>query len=152
MSEPKPLVLSFARPARATPVEDWKGISADGAPPGVYVSNMSAEDRLRWKAKLVGSRSGEHQIEIRSEKPWSNLLAIVNGKTGATPGSRAAVWRHEVRVSSNGVLRFTEAVFHEFQSAIAEARQVLARLDDPATCKATLALIRAGKHPLEETP
>lgn len=57
-------ILSWEKPPRRTSVENWKSISADGAPPGVYSPNMSQEDRLKWKAKLVGKKGGIKQVEI----------------------------------------------------------------------------------------
>ena len=37
-------VLDWDKPGRVVSIEEWKGISADSAPPGVYTPNMSDED------------------------------------------------------------------------------------------------------------
>lgn len=38
-------LLMWEKPERVMSKEAWKGISADSAPPGVYIPNMSNEDR-----------------------------------------------------------------------------------------------------------
>lgn len=60
-------VLMWDKPKKAMSSADWSSLSADGAPPGVYVPNMSDEDRHRWKAKLVGQATGFPQVEIRKD-------------------------------------------------------------------------------------
>lgn len=150
-------VLSFAKPKKTQSVEDWKNISADGAPPGVYISNMSEEDKKKWKAKVVGSQSLNFQIEIRSEKTGSNLLAIVNGKM---PTKSEAIdeskprWGHpkdpvphEIKLSANGPMLFSREAWDEFQKAVAEARLVLKLLDEEESRADTLKLVRAGQSP-----
>jgi len=155
------LVLSFAKPKRKQSVEDWKSISADGAPPGVYVSNMGDKDRKRWKAKVFGSKSGNFRIEIRSEKAGSNLLIIVNGKMPTAEKTKSygtgeyarsyPVRENEpdgVKMSSNGPLFFDPMAWVELSDAVLEARLVLTLLDDPATKAKALKKTRAGLHPL----
>lgn len=39
--------------------------SADGAPPGVYVPNMSDEDKEKWLAKVAYGKTDYPQAEIR---------------------------------------------------------------------------------------
>ena len=156
------LVLSFAKPKRAMPIEDWKSISADGAPPGVYVPNMEEEDRLRWKAKVVGSKSGNFQIEIRSEKPRSNIVVVVNGKMPTAEQTHIygsgdyvrTIPRHEnhpneVKMSANGPMYFDPLTWVELVDAVLEARLILSLLDDPTTRAAALKKTRAGLNPLE---
>jgi hypothetical protein len=142
--------------------DEYQSISADGAPPGVYTSNMSEADAERWKAKLVGTRSGNHQIEIRSTKPGSNLLVVVNGKMptaekARTGGHGGHTWSHPIRenqpdavkMSANGPLFFDSTTLTELTQAVNEAWAVLVRLDMEATRAETLKAIRAGQHPLE---
>jgi len=56
-------VLNWDKPKKVMSTEDWKSISADGAPPGTYTPNMSSGDREKWKAKKVGGK--DPRIEIR---------------------------------------------------------------------------------------
>ncbi len=64
------------------PVKDWKKISADSAPPGVYTPNMNEDDKLRWKAKLVGKRGGIKQVEIRKTTTNGTQLLIIVSMDG----------------------------------------------------------------------
>jgi hypothetical protein len=147
-----PAILSFEKPERAVSVEEWKDRSADGAPPGVYTSNMSKVDLHRWKAKLVGIRSEAFQIEIRSGAPGANTVVVVNG------GKNHPTWHgrntnHEVKISANGPMWFSRTLWAQLQAAIEEAHQILRRLDaDGDERKATLEAIRQGKNPLDTNP
>ncbi len=153
------MILSFVKPKKALSTEDWKNQhSADGAPPGVYVPNMSEEDMLKWKAKVVGSKDGNHQIEIRSLETRSNLVAIVNGAMPVVIAVDPSwpKWQqpkqpvaHELKLSSNGPMHFTAEVWSRFMEALTEAREVLRLLDNPETKAVTLKATRAGQHPLE---
>lgn len=148
------MILSFAKPKKAMSNEDYASISADSAPPGVYTGNMSQADRLRWKAKLVGSRSGNHQIEIRTTEPGANLVVIVNG---AMPNveKRKTSWRQRetepfsIKLSANGPTFYDPDLWGRLMEAVQEARQVLGLLDTEDTRKAALKVIRSGEHPLE---
>lgn len=60
-------VLMWDKPKRVMSKEDWAENQADGAPPGTYVPNMSEKDRMRWKAKLVGQKTGFPQVELRRD-------------------------------------------------------------------------------------
>lgn len=111
-------VLSWEKPVRAMDVEAWKAISADCAPPGVYTPNMSAADRQRWKAKLVGAKTDAARVEIR--KAWGGALVVI------------VVRLHDqnVTISQNGKLWGTFEEFAQLVAAVEEARQVLLQLRD----------------------
>jgi hypothetical protein len=152
------MILSFAKPKKVMSSEDYASISADSAPPGVYTGNMSQADRLRWKAKLVGSRSGNHQIEIRTTEPGANLVVVVNGSMPNFERQKHS-WRqreldpHSIKVSANGPTFYTTRLWGSFTDAVEEARKVLALLDGDETMrKAALKTIQAGEHPLERAP
>lgn len=51
------MILSWDNPRKAMPVEDWKGISFDGGPPGGYVPNVHPDDASKWRAVLTGTRT-----------------------------------------------------------------------------------------------
>ncbi len=99
-------LLNFEEPKKAMSTDDWKKISADGAPPGVYRPNMSREDMYKWKAKKIGGK--DPRIEIRKSGNGSQMLLVVRNDT--------------VQFSSNGkIILETE----ELMAAIAEAKENL---------------------------
>jgi len=125
-------ILSWDKPKKAMSTEQWKSISADGAPPGVYVPNMSREDDLKWKAKLTGQRRGSPQVEIRR----GGMLIIVNLGGGYVykyykiepdrwGGSTKGV---NIHVSMNGPQQMTFEVWDEMVQAVKEAREFLEAL------------------------
>ncbi len=149
-------VLTFAKPKRAQSVEAWKSISADGAPPGVYTPNMSEKDQERWRAKLVGTKSGELRIEIRSSKSGSQMVIIVAGakqvELSRNQYRRTTLDPYEIKMSANGPLWFKVEVWKELKAAVQEARDILSTLDHKNVSKLqkdnTLAAIKAGTWPL----
>jgi len=150
-------ILTFAKPKKAMSSEDYaNSTAADGAPPGCYTGNMSKEARLLWKAKLVGSRSGNHQIEIRTTSPRSNLVVVVNG--AMLSGKRVKSWDRlllqpfSVKISANGPTFYTPDLWETLQKAVEEARGALLLLDAEDTRTATLKRIQGGEHPLGSTP
>lgn len=147
------MILSFAKPKKVMSSEDYASISADSAPPGVYSGNMSQADLLRWKAKLVGSRSGNHQIEIRTTEPAANLVVIVNGAMPNVEKRKTWLQREtepfSIKLSANGPTFYDPNLWGRLMEAVREARQVLDLLDTEDTRKAALKTIRAGEHPLE---
>jgi hypothetical protein len=102
-------VLAWAKPLPVMTTQEWRAISADSAPPGVYVPNMSEADRAAWKAKAVGGR--DPRVEIRKTAGGTQVLIVV----------RAA----GVRMSMNGPAEFTRDEWPELDAAVAEARSVL---------------------------
>jgi hypothetical protein len=119
-------ILSWAKPPRAMPAEEWKAISADSAPPGVYVPNMSDEDAYRWRAKKIGGQDPRVEIrktvtgQVRKRKygeyaTYAQILLIVR-----PDGS--------VNVSMNGTADFSRTESDEMFAAVAEAREVLAQM------------------------
>lgn len=72
-------LLMWDKPEKIMSTEAWASLySADGAPPGVYVPNMSTADMLRWKAKLVGTRSGQPRVEVRKvTENGTQMLMVV---------------------------------------------------------------------------
>lgn len=149
------LILTFAKPKRARPIEEWKdSYPADGAPPGCYTPNMSKADKESWKAKVVGSQSGNHQIEIRKTVQGTNVVIVVNGSMPeiVEPKNRWERRRREptsnVRISANGPMQFSPKDWAELNRAVNEAHAVLTLLDHADTKKAALKASRAGAHPL----
>ena len=118
------------KPKKKQSTEDWKKLSADGAPPGVYTPNMSVEDAAKWKAKLVGTRKDKPQIEIRKTIEGTQLVLIVSKKGGFSYGNKFARSGNEahpanIHLSANGPIRFTWDQLAEFNQAVEEARDFL---------------------------
>ena len=120
-------ILSWDKPKKKMPVEEWKKISADGAPPGVYTPNMSQDDNLKWKAKKIGGE--DPRVEIRksfyhsNKKQYPNnrcygsqCLIVVRKKTGDEP---------QVLISTNGKMAMTFPETLDLNEAIKEAMEAL---------------------------
>jgi hypothetical protein len=143
------LILMWDKPTPVMTKEQRDSISADGAPPGCYVPNMSPTDRMRWKAKLVGTTKGFPQVEIRRDSTVVILslkgYKYNNYDTRQTPENEAkwleyttARYSHRatveesrkcVHIATAGAMQMTLAEFGEFQQAVTEGFQVLNDLE-----------------------
>jgi hypothetical protein len=108
--KPAPGILRWDKPPKIMTTEQWRAISADSAPPGVYVPNMSAADAGSWKAKLFRG-ADPPRVEIRKTACGTQVLIAVN--------------RGGMRVSMNGPAVFTMAEWGQLSAAVAEAVTVL---------------------------
>lgn len=119
-------VLYWEKIPKAMATEEWMKISADGAPPGVYRPNMSEEDMLKWKAKII--LGDDPRVEIRKTFHWVNDKPYPKGKNYAAqvliqvrinPKDEP-----ETLISTNGKIAMTskESVI---QLAIEEAKYAL---------------------------
>jgi hypothetical protein len=101
--------------------------SSDAEVHGTYQPNMSAEDQARWKAKLVGTRSNNPQVEIRKDTTVIvvSLLGGYNykGYRPDAPGSDSS--KDNLHIASAGPIRWTWEEYEQFQAAIAEAKTKL---------------------------
>jgi hypothetical protein len=99
--------------------EEWRAISADSAPPGVYTPNMSAADARKWKATLTG-RGDHRRVEIRK------TVTSPEG-TGRRHCAQlvCTVDEHGVRISANGTLDFEGPEFDNLVRAVQEAHDAL---------------------------
>lgn len=115
-------VLMWDKPAKImTEEERAAAYQADGAPPGVYVPNMSDEDRRRWKAKKIG---GDHpRVEIRKDT-FVVIVSLGGGyhykhyKPKQTEGVN-------IHIAAAGPIMLTFEEWAEFQQAVQEAREAL---------------------------
>ena len=107
-------ILDFNKPKKVMSTEEWKSISADGAPPGVYVSNMSTTDMEKWKAKHI--KGNDPRIEIRKTMS-SQVLIVVRISTGDNVS--------DVKMSCNGPIYMSFEQAQELQQAIQEAKEIL---------------------------
>ena len=129
-------VLNWDKPKQVKSTEEWQGLIADGAPPGVYSPNMSREDKLKWKAKHFGGKL--RRVEIRKTAGGSQVKIVVS--LPGQPTYRRKLWHSgeeqkvdagqddNVVISMNGPARLSFEEMVELQAAIAEAK---ARLKEP---------------------
>jgi hypothetical protein len=122
------MVLDWNKPEKIMSTEEWKSISADGAPLGVYTPNMSKEDMLKWKAKYISGK--DERVEIRKtfhannnkhgEEDYYNYycqVLIIVRLNSVYP---------DVVISTNGKMALSYEEFNkEFVHAIKEAKSVL---------------------------
>lgn len=135
-------VLSWEKPKQVMSKDVWAEFSADGAPPGSFVSNMSPEDNLKWKARLVGQMTGFPQVEIRRD---STVVVVslkgykykqYNLRQSQENLDKARKWDREqdvanwptIHIASAGATMLTLEQFNEFKQAIDEAFQFLHEL------------------------
>ena len=123
-----PDILDFTKPARAESVEDWKKRSADGAPPGVYHPNMSKENMLKWKAKLINAGKPEARVEIQKTFHYSNDKPYPESiNYGAQVKIVVSNQEPNVLISTNGKIAMSMLENMELNLAINEAKLVLTK-------------------------
>lgn len=109
-------VLCWDKPKQAMSTTEWRSITADSAPPGVYQPNMSEPDKLKWKAKLV--KGEKPRVEVRktfhSKRHCANVLFVFEP------------FEDEVlTISTNGKFSFNDKELHEFAEVLKEAGEAL---------------------------
>ena len=120
------MILSWDKPKKLQTHEKWASVTADGAPPGVYVPNMSKADGEKWKAKLVGGKNT--RVEIRKSVKGTQILIIVS-LTGTPIQERH--WRNiNVVMSMNGKSTLTFEEMDQLYQGVQEARKVLEEVAD----------------------
>lgn len=121
-------VLNWDKPKKVWATEDWKEISADSAPPGVYVPNMSDADIQKWKAKKVGHKVGRPQIEIRKDSTVI-VVSLGNGYKYKyyTPEYTKGINLH---IATAGAIQWTFEEWEQCIQAVEEARQILEEGDE----------------------
>ncbi len=106
---------------------------ADGAPPGAYVPNMSAEDAMKWKAKLAGHKTGFPQVELRRD----GCVIVVSTRgykykhydtRDIKSWKKASKRQDEVKlihIACSGPMYLTELEYAEMLQAVEEAKAKL---------------------------
>lgn len=117
-------MIKWDKPEKVISTEEWKAISADSAPPGVYTPNMSKEDEETWRGKVVGIKVPPLRVELRKTLGGAQVVLVVSRVglpdfNGITP--------ENIRLSMNGPLYLTFAEFEELKLVVDEA---LARIDE----------------------
>lgn len=125
------MILEWKKPPKKMSVEDWKSISADGAPPGVYVPNMPEEWKGKWKAKKVGGN--DPRVEIR--KTFDGIGAKGGGYQGRDENHHAQVLivvrDTGMVMSANSKMAMDFDDYNQLQQAIIEAKWALGLLPTP---------------------
>lgn len=121
-------ILDWDKPRKVMSTEEWRTISADSAPPGVYVPNMSDDDMRKWKAKLIGGKNP--RVEIRKTivgKPRPAPKRMHSWSPTITNSAQLLIIvdQDSVRMSANGTIDMPMTEFTELDIAVKEARMVL---------------------------
>jgi len=116
-------VLFWGKPKKIMREEQRRETySSDSEVPGTYVPNMSDEDVKRWKAKLVGHRSGHPHVEIR--KDTAVIIVSLGGYRYKfyTPEKTRGI---NIHIASAGPIQWTFDDFDNLVKAVEEAKEVL---------------------------
>lgn len=126
-------ILVWDKPAQVMTPEEYAAISADGAPPGVYVPNMSKEDTYKWRARKIGGK--DPRVEIRktvsgrarkaADGSWITSVTYAQVVLIVRPLGSAEGETGSVRMSMNGTAEFDSGEWAELAAAVAEAREAL---------------------------
>jgi hypothetical protein len=126
------MILCWNKPEKAMSTDAWRNNAGfDGGPPGGYVPNMSEEDTLKWRAKLVGKKGGIKQVEIRKSTSNGTQMLIIVSEGGFR--QKVDRWHPDgvefpgknVRISLNGPAALSFKEMEELHRAIEEAREAL---------------------------
>jgi hypothetical protein len=120
-------ILQWEQPEKELSTEQWKEIAADNTPPGVYSPNMSSADIEKWKAKLVGTKSGYPRVEIR-KGTTALMLIIVSLGQGFQQKYKGMPEGTNIQMSMNGASAMTWQEWDDFNQAIQEAKAILEAL------------------------
>jgi hypothetical protein len=144
--EMKMNIVMWDKPKQVMSKEEWKGISADSAPPGVYSPNMNEEDMATWKGKVVGATLGHPQVELRKtfgayfppepgefcgHSCTSNMVIILSKKGGFQYKQikREYSKDYNVLIAMNGNAVMTFAELDEMKKAIDEGVNKLIEIE-----------------------
>ena len=109
-------ILRFKKPKKALSTQEHNmKYQADGAPPGVYVPNMSHFDEYTWRAKHI--KGDNERVEIRRSIYHAQMLVVVYK---SFQGERS-----KIVISCNSKMHFSLEVYSEMQIAIKEACDIL---------------------------
>ena len=130
-------LLYFGPTERKMPVESWKGIQADSAPPGTYETNMTAKFRGMWKGKIIGVKTNNFKLEIRRIVRGTNLFITVHGEKYVEAPGEYHNWKRvdpaladgSVVLKMNGGLTLSFMELAELYDVVAEARGCLQQLE-----------------------
>ena len=122
-------ILNFDKPKKVLSTEKHnKEYSSDSGIDGTYVSNMSKEDKLKWKGKHI--KGDIERIEIRTEEPKTNLLVIVYKNPQIESWGDVRYGLHyndpyQIKMSMNGQSKWTMEQWSILHLAVNEAKEIL---------------------------
>lgn len=117
-------ILSWDKPRKVMSEETRRATgSSDSEIPGTYLRNMSDGDIRKWKAKLVGHKSGHPQVEIRKDSAVI-VVSLLGGYKYKYYG-REETKNFNIHIASAGPIQWTWEDYDNFIKAIEEAKEVL---------------------------
>jgi hypothetical protein len=141
-------ILNFEKPKKVRSTEEHNDLfSSDSGIAETFVSNMSKEDRYKWKAKHISGN--DERVEIRKTLSGSQVLIIVYKNPYHPPKpkypetrytdsayhvniakyhEKEKEWykRHEtIKISMNGKVDLTLEEYSELKGAIMEAQMLM---------------------------
>jgi hypothetical protein len=165
-------ILLWDKPRQRVSKAKWKEeYGFEDGPTGGYQPNMSEDDERRWKAKVVGTKTGFPQVEVRKKAGASLMTIIVNLGDGYnykyynalpnlgenTPKPKSYCETQEdadyfdlcggqtpgtnVHISMNGPSTFSFEEISEMTLVIEEAKDYLANLIGPGERKPFVAYV-----------
>ena len=121
-------LISWEKPRKVRSTDEHNRMNqADCDVPGTYVPNMSHEDMKKWKGKIVGTRIGHPQIEIRK---YPFVIILSNGGYKYKNYTRDRTQDIVFHMSSAGPIQFTQEELGEFFQVIEEAKDKLQELTE----------------------
>ena len=132
------MILDFEKPAKVK-----IDVIFDGGPPGGYVPQMSNVDAEKWKAKHFNKGKEGERIEIRktfegaqvfiivAKDGWDlaakneHIVQPVQVLNGYSYNRGTCTKGYNVRISTNGAMLMSFAVWGEFVQAIEEAKALM---------------------------
>tara|TARA_Y100001935_G_C17129870_1_gene420046 strand:- start:363 stop:725 length:363 start_codon:yes stop_codon:yes gene_type:complete len=112
-------VINWNKPKRARPKAEHDQLSFDGGPPGGYIPNMSREDTLKWRGKLIGGKDPRVEIRKSCNVGGTQILIVVR-HSGKPERDKT-----DLRLSMNGTSELSFEEFTQMQHAINEAIMTL---------------------------
>lgn len=120
-------ILRWDKPPKTKSTEQWRSVQADGAPPGTYQPNMSAEDAATWRAELKGKTTDHCVVEIRRDL-GNALLLVKVARDGVIRDKYGDVNDGDIAISLNGTGYLTFDEWVELGQCVEEAAGVLAAM------------------------
>jgi len=106
-------LISWDKPKKIMSTEAHNNYySSDSGIAGTYISNMSKEDRLKWKGKKI-IKSDNPRIEIRKEIGGANVLIIISKSNP------------NCTISTNGKITMSLKEMDELYDVVNEANELL---------------------------
>ena len=124
-------ILSWDTPKKKRSTEEHNAMhSSDSGVEGTYVPNMSEDDNLKWKAKLINKGKANARVEIRKLFPakYAQVFIIVAldgwdlSSKGETKDNTSGL---NVRISTNGAIAMTFKELNELNQAVEEAKKAI---------------------------